>query len=195
MKIKQTKFLGSFPKIEQCPSITMPEFAFIGRSNVGKSSLINMLCGNKSLAKISGTPGKTQAINLFEINNQWMLADLPGYGYAKISKSIKDKFSFMIKSYLKQRENLFCAFILIDVRIAPQDNDIEMIDWMGENEVPFYIVFTKIDKLKQAELEANVDVFKNKLLETWTEIPFIFASSSKTHEGKEEILNFVKSAF
>lgn len=195
MKIKLTKFLGSFPKVEMCPTSKKPEFAFIGRSNVGKSSLINMLCGNRSLAKISSTPGKTQAINLFEINQQWQLADLPGYGYAKLSKTVREKFSFMIKSYLKQRENLFCVFILVDVRVSPQENDLEMINWMGESEIPFYIVFTKMDKLKQTELEANIDDFKNKLLETWTEIPFIFATSSKTHEGKDEIYNFIESSF
>jgi GTP-binding protein len=194
VKIKQAKFMGTFPKVELCPTTKLPEFAFIGRSNVGKSSLINMLCGRKALAKTSSTPGKTQAINLFEINGNWQLADLPGYGYAKVSKSIREQFGFMIKNYLKLRTNLFCTFILIDVRLSPQEVDLEMINWMGENEVPFYIVFTKTDKLKVKELEQNIEGFKNKLLETWTELPYMFASSSKTFLGQEEILDFVKSA-
>jgi len=194
VKIKQAKFMGSFPKVEICPTTKLPEFAFIGRSNVGKSSLINMLCGRRTLAKTSSTPGKTQAINIFEINGNWQLADLPGYGYAKISKAIRETFSFMIKNYLKQRVNLFCAFILIDIRIEPQEVDLEMINWMGENEVPFYIIFTKSDKLKVAELQNNIDRFKSKMLESWTELPYMFASSSKSYLGQEEILNFVKSA-
>ena len=147
--------MGTFPKVELCPTTKLPEFAFIGRSNVGKSSLINMLCGRKALAKTSSTPGETQAINLFEINGNWQLADLPGYGYAKVSKSIREQFGFMIKNYLKLRTNLFCTFILIDVRLSPQEVDLEMINWMGENEVPFYIVFTKTDKLKVKELGAE----------------------------------------
>lgn len=195
MKIKQAKFLGSFPRIDLCPASPLPEFAFIGRSNVGKSSLINMLCGRKTLAKTSSTPGKTQAINIFRINDDWQLADLPGYGFAKLSKTQREQFEHMIKNYLKSRENLFCAFSLIDIRISPQKIDLDMINWMGENGIPFYVVFTKMDKMKKAQLEENVENFKNELLKSWEEIPYIFATSSKEHKGKEEILDFISSSY
>ena len=195
MKIKQAKFLGSFPNETQCPDSPLPEFAFVGRSNVGKSSLINALCGRKTLAKTSATPGKTQSINLFRIDDQWQLADLPGYGYAKISKKIRNQFEQMIRSYLLNRKNLFCAFSLIDIRIPPQKIDLAMIEWMGEHAIPFYIIFTKTDKLKPSELEAQIERFKNTLLQTWEELPFMFASSSKNLTGKDEILTFIESSF
>lgn len=153
-----------------------------------------MLCNKKGLAKTSSTPGKTQTVNIFKINDEWQLADLPGYGYAKLSKKQREQFSLMIKNYLKLRENLYCAFSLVDIRIPPQDIDIEMINWMGENGVPFYIVFTKMDKLKPNELEEQVDHFKKELLKSWEELPFMIGSSSKTHLGKEDIFSFISSS-
>ncbi len=192
MQIKSTKFVISSPDIQKCPEPNLPEYAFIGRSNVGKSSLINMLTDNKKLAKISGTPGKTQLINHFLINDKWYLVDLPGYGFAKSSKKAREKWGLMIKKYLVKRKNLLCIFILIDSRLSPQKADIDFINWIGINKLPFMIIFTKTDKLKKIQLTQNINLFKNRLLENWEELPQFFISSAKTKSGKEEILNFIE---
>ncbi len=192
MQIKSTKFVISSPDIQKCPEPNLPEYAFIGRSNVGKSSLINMLTDNKKLAKISGTPGKTQLINHFLINDKWYLVDLPGYGFAKSSKKAREKWGLMIKKYLVKRKNLLCIFILIDSRLSPQKADIDFINWIGINKLPFMIIFTKTDKLKKIQLTQNINLFKNRLLENWEELPQFFISSAKTKSGKENILDFIE---
>ena len=189
MIVKTTKFVGSFVTPLQCPKPNMPEFAFIGRSNVGKSSLINMLTGHKSLAKVSNTPGKTQTINHFLINEDWYLVDLPGYGYARVSKVQRAKWEKFIRNYLHKRANLQCVFLLIDSRIPPQDVDIEFANWLGGWQIPFVIVFTKIDNKKYKP--ANIEVFRQKMLETWEEMPQTFLSSSPKRLGKTEILAFI----
>ncbi len=171
----------------------LPEYAFIGRSNVGKSSLINMLCNRKSLARISVQPGKTQLINHFLINNRWYLVDLPGYGYAKVSKKSRAKWEQMINSYLVNRLNLLCTFVLIDLRIPPQAIDIEMINRFGANQLPLALVFTKSDKLKPAVAESNLDAFKNELLQQWEDLPPIFVTSSRTGLGREALLDFIEN--
>jgi len=192
MQIKSTKFVISSPDIQKCPEPNLPEYAFIGRSNVGKSSLINMLTDNKKLAKISGSPGKTQLINHFLINDKWYLVDLPGYGFAKSSKKAREKWGLMIRKYLVKRKNLLCIFILIDSRLSPQKADIDFINWIGINKLPFVIIFTKTDKLNKIQLTQNINLFKNRLLENWEELPQFFISSAKTKSGKEEILNFIE---
>lgn len=192
MIIKSANFLISSPNVGKCPIVKFPEYAFIGRSNVGKSSLINMLVDNKNLAKISGTPGKTQLINYFEINHQWFLVDLPGYGFAKISKSIREKFEKMINDYLIKRRNLLNTFILIDSRLEPQKNDTKFISWCGANGLPFTIVFTKMDKLSKKELSENIAAYKLHLHESWDELPKMIITSAKTGLGKDEILNFIE---
>ena len=188
--VKEAKFIGSFPDVELCPKTKFHEYAFIGRSNVGKSSLINMLIGQK-LAKISATPGKTRTINHFLVNNSWHLVDLPGYGYAKLPKSERDKFTNLIQNYILQRENLVCLFVLIDSRIPPQKIDLEFLEWLGENEVPFVIVFTKVDKLSKNAWNKNFEIYKEKLSENWEILPTIFVTSSEDEIGKEEIFNFI----
>ncbi len=192
MKISNAKFLVSSPNVRKCPKAKFPEYAFIGRSNVGKSSLINMLVDRKNLAKTSGTPGKTQLINYFEINNQWYLVDLPGYGFAKISKSIRENFEKLINDYLLKRQNLLNTFILIDSRLLPQKNDTEFISWCGANRLPFIIVFTKTDKLNKQQLSNNINSYKQHLLESWEELPPIVISSAKTGFGKDDILDFIE---
>ena len=195
MLIKSTKFIGSFTQLTQCPKPRFPEYAFIGRSNVGKSSLINMLTRNKGLAKVSNTPGKTQHINYFLINEDyqpWYLVDLPGYGYAKVSKKDRAKWEKMIKTYLEGRENLQVVFQLIDSRIKPQANDLEFINWMGEAGIPFVLVFTKTDKQKAIATKKNIEVFQNTMLETWNSLPAIYKTSSKSTQGREEILGFIE---
>ena len=192
MKIKTANFVISNSDVSKCPKERLPEYAFIGRSNVGKSSLINMLTGQKKLAKISGRPGKTQLINHFKINNNWFLVDLPGYGYAKVSKSIKRTFQSFIKNYFLQREHLICTFVLVDCRREPQKVDLEFMEFLGENEIPFCIVFTKSDKLKLSELNKNIQVFHKKLTSTiWEEMPQYFVTSATSSDGKEELLNFI----
>ena len=191
MHIKSAKFIISSPEVQKCPEPNLPEYAFIGRSNVGKSSLINMLTSRKKLAKISGTPGKTQLINHFLINDNWYLVDLPGYGFAKSSKKDREKWRLMIQKYLIKRKNLLCIFVLIDSRLKPQNSDIDFINWMGLNNLPFVIVFTKTDKLNKAQLTKNINNFKNSLLENWKELPQIFISSAKTKTGQENILDFI----
>jgi len=170
----------------------LPEFAFIGRSNVGKSSLINMLCNHKGLAKISSTPGKTQTLNIFDIDGKWQICDLPGYGYAKVSKEKRFLFSNMIKHYLEQRENLICLFVLIDLRIPPQTIDLEFINWCGESSIPFSIIGTKADKVGKNNLEETLKIYTDKLFEVWVELPPIFVSSSEDKTGREDILKYIK---
>lgn len=192
--IQNVTFLGSFPQADKAPQLSFPEFAFIGRSNVGKSSLINYLCQRKSLAKTSSTPGKTQLINLFNVEDRWILADLPGYGYAKISKTTREKWGKMIEMYLLTRSNLYCVFILIDIRIPPQDIDIEMVNWLGEHEIPFLIIFTKADKVKNAGMNQNLIAFFHRLREQWSELPEYIVSSSNKDLGRFEIMDFINTA-
>jgi GTP-binding protein len=192
MQIKTISFLQSVVDWKKCPDSSLPEYAFIGRSNVGKSSLINMLANNNKLAKISGRPGKTQTINHFIVNNQWYLVDLPGYGYAKISKSIRESWGKMISDYITLRENLQILFVLIDSRLEPQKIDLEFINQLGDKMVPFGIIFTKTDKLTVTGANRNIDQFKKRLSETWDELPPIFSSSAISGSGKEELLNFIE---
>ncbi len=191
MEIVTTEFKGSFPSHSQCPKEEFPEFAFIGRSNVGKSSLINMLCSKKELAHTSQKPGKTQLLNYFLINQQWAIVDLPGYGYAKISKIKRKEWQKMIQDYLVLRPTLCCAFVLIDSNIPPQTVDIEFINWLGEMHIPFVLVFTKTDRLKPQEIEANIQATQAKLLEYWNELPQQFFTSANKNIGRDEILNFI----
>jgi GTP-binding protein len=191
MEIKQAKFIVSNASAAKCPKPDKPEYAFIGRSNVGKSSLINMLTNSKSLAKISSRPGKTQLINHFLINESWYLVDLPGYGYAKAPKAEIKKWEKFIRQYILKRENLYCLFVLIDIRHEPLLPDLEFLEWLGINHVPFAIIFTKSDKLKPEEVESKVEAYKEKLLEKWEALPHIFISSATRHMGKEDILGFI----
>ncbi|HFA47574.1 MAG TPA: YihA family ribosome biogenesis GTP-binding protein [Bacteroidetes bacterium] len=192
MQFKETKFIGSFPTLAKCPPAKMPEFAFIGRSNVGKSSLINMLCGNKKLAKVSKKPGKTAAINFFQIDSSWFMVDLPGYGYAVRSKGMKKSFRDMIYSYIEKRRSLACTFILIDANVPPQKNDLDFMEWMGSNAIPFVIAYTKMDRLNKRDRKKNIETIQQKLLESWNELPQQFMTSSEKKEGKEEILAFIR---
>jgi len=191
--IKQARFLISNTDVRKCPAPDRPEYAFIGRSNVGKSSLINMLVGQNSLAKVSVRPGKTQLINHFIIDESWYLVDLPGYGYAKISISVKEKFQKLISRYILDRENLYCLFVLIDIRHDPQQIDIEFITWLGENHIPFAIIFTKADKLGKVTAAKNVAAYTNELKKFWEEIPPILVSSSLDGTGREEIISYIES--
>lgn len=191
MKINHSEFITSSTKIEQCPKADKPEYAFIGRSNVGKSSLINMITGRKKLVKVSGSPGKTITINHFLINENWYLVDLPGYGYAKRSKSERAKWEKMIRNYILKRTNLLTVFLLVDARHEPQKLDIDFIDWLGISQIPFMIVFTKEDKLKKMQLEKNLQIYKKRLSESWEELPGSFVASSVTGKGKDEILQFI----
>ena len=191
MKIKSAEFVISNTDVSKCPEKQLPEYAFIGRSNVGKSSLINMLTNHKKLAKISGKPGKTQLINHFIINNNWFLVDLPGYGYAKVSKSKRQSFQKFIKDYFLTREQLVCSFVLVDSRHEPQKIDLEFMEFLGENGIPFCIVFTKADKMGKTKLEQNLTKYKKEILNTWESVPTHFVTSSETNIGKEEVLNFI----
>ncbi|WP_340110786.1 ribosome biogenesis GTP-binding protein YihA/YsxC [Maribellus mangrovi] len=191
MEIKEAQFLMSNTEVEKCPAPNKPEYAFIGRSNVGKSSLINMLTNKKSLAKISGKPGKTRLLNHFLINKDWYLVDLPGYGYAKVPKAERLKWEKMLQNYILKRENLYCLFVLIDARHPAQQVDLEFMEWLGTSEIPFTIVFTKADKLNPRELEANLKAYEKKMFETWETMPGYFVSSAETGAGKEEILAFI----
>lgn len=190
MKIKDSKFVTSSSALEQCPPPKKPEFAFIGRSNVGKSSLINMITGRKQLAKTSSKPGKTQLINHFEIDGNWYLVDLPGYGWSKVSKKQKAEWGVMIEEYLIKRENLACLFVLIDSRLDPQSIDYEFITWLGEKEIPFAMVFTKIDKQSKTKFQSTKAKHLKKLKSEWLEMPLIFDSSAIDQTGKGEILSF-----
>jgi len=191
MDIKKAVFVESNTDALQCPDRNIPEYAFIGRSNVGKSSLINKLCNKKKLAKTSGTPGKTQLINHFLIDDSWFLVDLPGYGYAKTSKVNRKKLTQIIYQYLSKRKQLVLIFVLIDIRHEPQPIDINFINELGINGVPFSLIFTKSDKLKSQRIDKNLKVYQDKLLETWEELPPYFISSAETGDGKKEILDFI----
>jgi GTP-binding protein len=194
MEIKTARFLMSNTDVAKCPAPDLPEFAFIGRSNVGKSSLINMLVNNKKLAKTSQRPGKTQHINHFLINENWYLVDLPGYGFAQVSKSIKEKFQSLITGYIQERENLYCLFVLIDSRHEPQKIDLEFTTWLGVNQIPFALVFTKSDKLGKNRLAANIEFYKKELLKQWEQLPPVLVSSANTGLGREAILEFIQGA-
>lgn len=191
MIIRNADFLVSNTDPSKCPAPDKPEYAFIGRSNVGKSSLINMLLGRRNLAKTSSTPGKTRLINHFIVNDEWYLVDLPGYGYAKISKKEREKWEGMIRTYLNRRESLVNTFILIDSRIEPKQSDLDFIDWFGEAQLPFALIFTKTDKLTSNALASNIAAFKAKLSETWDELPTMFLSSSENGLGRDNILDFI----
>jgi len=195
MEIKEAKYIISSPEVEKCPRPDRPEYAFIGRSNVGKSSLINMLCNKKELAKISSAPGKTQLINHFEItsgkNKSWYLVDLPGYGFAVISQKQRKKWERMIDNYIRQRENLANLFVLVDSRHTPQQIDIDFINRLGEWQIPFSIVFTKIDKNKPAVTPRNINAFMARLATTWTQLPAYFVTSALKKTGREEVLGFI----
>jgi len=191
MNIKDVEFIASFPKVSACPVDGKPEFAFIGRSNVGKSSLINMLCNRKGMAKVSVTPGKTQLLNYFLINQTWYLVDLPGYGYARLSKDKRAVFGKMIKNYLLQRDTLVVAFVLIDIRHELQKIDSDCIDWLGENNIPFCIVYTKADKLGKNQVQSNVQAIRKELLKSWNALPDQFITSSETRAGRDEILKYI----
>ena len=192
MEIKKAEFTLSAPMESMCPKDNKPEYAFIGRSNVGKSSLINMLTNHKKLAKTSQTPGQTLLINHFIINKEWYLVDLPGYGYAKRSKKEIDKLDQMIRGYILQREQLVNVFVLVDVRLEPQKIDLEFIEWLGMSSIPFAIVFTKADKLSVGKVSANVEAYKKKLLETWEELPPIFLTSSEKRQGRDDVLDYIE---
>lgn len=194
MVIKTAEFVVSNTQISHCPEPDMPEFAFIGRSNVGKSSLINMLAMRKGLAKISTRPGKTQTINHFIINNSWYLVDLPGYGFASASQESRYQWSNMIEQYLTGRSNLSCTFILLDARLAPQEKDLDFIRWLGGKNIPLALILTKTDKLKRNELSQSVERYQRTLLQIWEELPPFFISSSETKTGREEILGFIDQA-
>lgn len=192
MTIQDAAYIGSFPTLEKCPEPKLPEYALIGRSNVGKSSLLNCLCGRKDLARISKKPGKTEAINFYLIDNSWYFVDLPGYGYARRSKGLIRSFGKMITEYLLYRPTLQCALVLIDSNVPPQPKDIEFVNWLGENQVPFVLVFTKTDKLKTQKSRENPNLIKAELLKHWNELPAIFMTSSVTGEGREELFNFIE---
>ena len=196
MEVKKAEFISSHADVKKCPPPAKPEFAFIGRSNVGKSSLINMITVKKNLAKISGTPGKTQTINHFLINDAWYLVDLPGYGFAKTSQEKRQGFGKMIEQYILTRveENLNCLFILIDARLEPQKIDLEFIQWSGGKEVPICLLFTKADKLTKNELAKNMAAYKKTLLQAWEELPPIIVTSSTEKKGREEVLTFIENA-
>jgi GTP-binding protein len=191
MIIKSAAFLQSNTIIDKLPAANKPEYAFIGRSNVGKSSLINMLTNRKQLAKTSSTPGKTITINHFLINNEWYLVDLPGYGFAQRSKKDREAWKKMLDEYIKNRKNLVSMFVLVDSRIEPQKIDLEFINHLGELQMPFSIIFTKVDKIKELELQRNLQVYKEKLAEEWEEMPNIFITSSEKEVGKDDVLNYI----
>ena len=192
MQIKSAEFTISNTEVSKCPLDGKPEFAFIGRSNVGKSSLINMLTSKKGLAKTSGTPGKTQLINHFLINEHWYLVDLPGYGYAKVSRTQRSTFERFIADYLTKRETLYNIFVLLDARLEPQKIDLEFMNWCGQKGLPFSMVFTKIDKLSSTALQKNLAKYKKEMLKVWAELPPVFTSSSDSGFGKEPLLNYIE---
>ena len=192
MKINTAEFIISNSEVSKCPNEPLPEYAFIGRSNVGKSSLINMLTGRNSLAKTSGKPGKTQLINHFKINGNWFLVDLPGYGYARVSKSTKETFQKFITDYFERREQLVCAFVLIDIRLEAQKIDLEFINYLGESGVPFCIIFTKADKISRGKVDQHVAAYRKQLLaNNWEEMPDYFVTSSTEGTGREKVLEFI----
>ncbi len=198
MRSLRAEHLGSGRSKKDWPKPTLPEYAFIGRSNVGKSSLINMLCHINKLARVSNTPGRTRNVEHFRVegtlksDRPWMLADLPGYGFAKVSKTERASWQKMIQDYLRERENLQTVFLLVDSRLEPQKNDLEMIQWLGENSIPFAIVFTKSDKLSQPQVMSNVALFRRALKKTWETLPLMFVTSSETSKGRDEVLEFIE---
>lgn len=194
MNITSAEFISSFADVRKCPAPDKAEFAFIGRSNVGKSSLINFLTNSKTLAKTSGTPGKTQTINHFLINQSWYLVDLPGYGYASVSKSLRQGFGKMIEEYVLKRENLACLFILLDARLEPQKIDLSFIQWAGSKGIPLCLVFTKCDKLSRSELQKNTSQYKKTLLQEWEEVPPMLLTSAQNKTGKAELIEFIEEA-
>jgi len=187
----EAEYIGSYPSENKCPVSDKPEFAFIGRSNVGKSSLINLILDRNELARTSKKPGKTQYINFYLIKNSWYLVDLPGYGYAVNSKSNRNKWLQMVQGYLRNRQNLICIFLLIDANVEPQQNDMEFIDWLGIKQLPFVIVYTKMDRLKPEEKMINIENFRKELLNTWEELPREFISSSRDKTGKKELVDYI----
>lgn len=194
MIIRSARFVTSSSKFSQCPEANIPEFAFIGRSNVGKSSLINLLTGHAKLAKTSGQPGKTQTINHFIINEEWYLTDLPGYGYAKVSRSTRSAWQKLISEYISGRENLICLFVLLDSRHEPLDADMEFMEFLGTNQVPFARVFTKADKQSQGKLERIIELHGKRMLETWESLPAYFVSSVRDSRGREELLSYIEES-
>ena len=194
MEITSAEFVSSHADVKKCPPPNKPEFAFIGRSNVGKSSLINMVTGRKKLAKTSGTPGKTQTINHFIINDAWYLVDLPGYGYAKLSRDKRYAFGKMIEQYILNRQNLHCLFILIDSRLEPQKIDLDFIQWSGSKEIPICLLFTKSDKLTKNQLNKNISIYQATLLKTWQELPPMIITSATEKTGQTEVLTFIGTA-
>ncbi|MCM1310380.1 MAG: ribosome biogenesis GTP-binding protein YihA/YsxC [Bacteroides sp.] len=192
MQVKSAKFEISNSDVKRCPATQRHEYAFIGRSNVGKSSLINMLTGKRKLAMTSSTPGKTTLINHFLINDEWYIVDLPGYGYAQRSKEARQKLEHIINDYILERPQMTSLFVLVDSRHAPQKIDLEFMEWLGENGVPFAIVFTKVDKLSKGAAEANITLYKRELLKQWEELPPIFVTSSETGQGREELLDYIE---
>ena len=194
MKINTAEFIISNSDVSKCPTERLPEYAFIGRTNVGKSSLINMITNHKNLAKTSGKPGKTQLINHFKINANWFLVDLPGYGYARVSKKTKETFQEFITDYFEMREQLVCAFVLIDIRLEAQKIDLEFINYLGESEVPFCIIFTKADKISKTKVDSHVAAYKKQLLaNNWEEMPQYFVTSATEGTGKDKLLEFIDS--
>ncbi len=192
MVIKEVTYKGSYPTLAKCPTPKLPEFAFIGRSNVGKSSLINMICKKSKLAHVSKKPGKTASLNFFSVDDNWILVDLPGYGYAVRSKGMKKSFKDMIYSYLEKRISLACIFVLIDANVPPQKNDIDFMAWLGGNAIPFVIVYTKLDRLTKTNKTKNIETIQSTLLESWNDLPQQFYTSAAKHEGGEEILKFIQ---
>ncbi|OPZ14634.1 MAG: putative GTP-binding protein EngB [Bacteroidetes bacterium ADurb.BinA261] len=193
MIIKTAEFVISNTDYRKCPQDGKPEYAFIGRSNVGKSSLINMLANRKGLAMTSSTPGKTMLINHFVINDEWYLVDLPGYGYARRGKENRERLRAIIEDYILEREQMTNLFVLVDSRLEPQKIDLEFMEWLGENAIPFAIVFTKADKLGTGRLQMNIEAYREKLLETWEELPPIFITSSEKGQGRDELLNYIEA--
>lgn len=191
MEITDVQFVKSSPSVSGCPKPVFPEYAFAGRSNCGKSSLINMIAGKKKIASTSAVPGKTRLINHFIVDDSWYLVDLPGYGYARLPGKMRQSFPSMMKNYLLTRENLACLFLLVDCRHEPLKNDLEIMEWLGVNNIPFVIVFTKTDKLTSSGLIANIDKYGKTLLQTWERLPAFFKTSAMKNEGRDEILNFI----
>jgi GTP-binding protein len=192
MKITSAEFIVSNSEVDKCPKEFLPEYAFIGRSNVGKSSLINMLTNHKSLAKTSGRPGKTQLINHFKINANWFLVDLPGYGYARVSKKAKAVFQQFITDYFEKRQQLVCGFVLIDIRLEAQKIDLEFMEWLGESEIPFCMVFTKADKIGKTKIDSHIAAYRKQMLaNNWAEMPPFFVTSSESGLGKDEVLGYI----
>jgi GTP-binding protein len=193
MEVIQVEYVGSFVKEVDCPTDNLPEFAFIGRSNVGKSSLINFLCDRKAIAHVSKEPGKTQTINYFKVNDNWYLVDLPGYGYAKVSKKLRGQWTVMIERFLKSRKQLACACVLVDANIKPQEIDIDFMNWLGKNRIPFVIIYTKTDKSKSIEIKKNLEKIRQELRKYWNELPMQFKTSADKKIGKHEVLDFIGS--